>query len=69
MPEINETVMTVLRHCAKEECYGCPYRQTRGCTRKMAFTAKQLIDHLLKRNAELEAQQEVTEDAGVEEGK
>lgn len=55
MSDNNETILTVLRHCTREECFGCPYRQTRGCTRKMAFTAKQYIDHLLKCNAELEA--------------
>ena len=57
-----ERIRTILKQCIKGECYACPLRQTRECTRSMAFTANQTIVSLLnqlekveKRNAELEA--------------
>lgn len=49
------TILSVLRHCAKEECYGCPYRGDRSCTRKMVFSAKQSIEQLMKQVEELQA--------------
>lgn len=51
----HDTILSVLRHCVKEDCYGCPYRNTRGCTRKMAFAAKQSIEQLMKKVEELQA--------------
>ena len=49
-----EKIKTILKHCIKNECYGCPLRQSRECVRSMAFTANQTIVSLEKRNAELE---------------
>lgn len=56
-----ERIKVILKHCIKNECYGCPLRQNRECVRSMAFTANQTIvslekhiKELEKRNAELE---------------
>lgn len=51
-----DKIKTILRHCIKCECYGCPLRKTRECTRSMAFTANQTIMSLEKQNEELEKQ-------------
>lgn len=57
-----ERIKTILKQCIKGECFGCPLRKTRECTRSMAFSANQTIVSLMtqvekleKRNAELEA--------------
>lgn len=50
-----ETILKVLRHCMKEECFGCPYRGSKSCTRRMATSAKQAIEQLIARVTELEA--------------
>jgi len=51
----HDTILSVLRHCMKEDCYGCPYRGSKCCTKRMATAAKQAIEQLQKRVAELEA--------------
>lgn len=51
--ENHETILKVLSHCAKESCYGCPYRGSRSCTRRMAIAAKQAIEQLMKEVSEL----------------
>lgn len=50
----HERIRTILKHCIKNECYGCPLRQSRECVRSMAFSANQEIVHLEKRVKELE---------------
>lgn len=57
----NERIKLILKQCGKGECFGCPLRQTRECTRSMAIAANQeimslekQIKTLEKRNAELE---------------
>lgn len=50
----HEKLKTILKHCIKKECYGCPLRDNRDCVRSMAFTANQEIVHLEKRIKELE---------------
>lgn len=59
--DANERIRLILKQCGKGECFGCPLRQTRECTRSMAITANQTIQSLekqvkdlKKRNAELE---------------
>ena len=51
----HETILKVLRHCIKEDCYGCPYRGSKCCTKRMATAAKQAIEQLQKEVAELKA--------------
>lgn len=53
-----ETILSVLRHCMKEDCYGCPYRGSKACTKRMATAAKQAIEQLMKENAELKAREQ-----------
>lgn len=52
----HERIRTILKHCIKNECYGCPLRQSRECVRSMAFSANQEIVHLEKRVKELETE-------------
>ena len=54
----HERIRTILKHYIKNECYGCPLRQSRECVRSMAFSANQEIVHLEKRVKELEKQNE-----------
>ena len=51
-----ERIKTILKHCIKSECYGCPLRQTRECVRSMAFSANQTIVSLTKKIEKLENQ-------------
>lgn len=51
-----ERVQTILKHCVKGECYGCPQRNSRACERSMAFEANRVIKSLLERIDELEKQ-------------
>lgn len=51
----HETILKVLRHCMKEDCFGCPYRGSKCCTKRMATAAKQAIEQLMKEVAELKA--------------
>ena len=51
-----ERVKTILKHCTKGECYGCPLRNSHACERSMAFEANRVIKGLLERIDELEKQ-------------
>ena len=46
------TILSVLRHCAKDECYGCPYRGIRSCTHRMAIDSTKTIEQLMAHTVE-----------------
>lgn len=52
----HERTKTILKHCMRKECFGCPLRQTRECVCSMACGAIVTITELEKRIAELEKQ-------------
>lgn len=43
-----EKTMKALRHCAKDECYACPYRLDPECIKRLTGEAKQMIERLQK---------------------
>lgn len=71
-----ERIREILKHCAENQCYACPLRQSRDCVRSMAFEANRVLkcltrqnEELTKRNAELEALVKEAQDASVEASK
>ena len=48
-----EKTMQALRHCAKDECYACPYRHDPECIKRVTGEAKQMIERLQKRLSEV----------------
>lgn len=57
MREHEEKTMKALRHCAKNECYACPYRHDPECVPRVTGEAKVLIERLQKlltENAEVQ---------------
>lgn len=47
-----EKTIQALKHCMKDECYGCPYRHDPQCVPRVTGEAKVMIERLLKRLAE-----------------
>lgn len=43
-----EKTIQALKHCAKTECYACPYRHDPECVPRVTAEAKALIERLLK---------------------
>jgi len=43
-----EKTIQALKHCMKDECYGCPYRHDSKCVPRVTGEAKVLIERLLK---------------------
>ena len=43
-----EKTIQALKHCMKDECYGCPYRHDSQCVPRVTGEAKVLIERLLK---------------------
>jgi hypothetical protein len=42
-----EKTIQALKHCMKDECYGCPYRHDPQCVPRVTGEAKVLIERLL----------------------
>lgn len=63
-----ERTKTILKHCIRKECYGCPLRQTRECVCSMAAAASQTITDLVTRVEALEKQLALKEGEQHEQG-
>ena len=53
--EAEANTLKALRHCARKECYACPYRHDPDCIPRVTGEANQIIERLQKELAESHA--------------